>query len=79
MFQRLGTSKGGAAKYTPSIGPVVSQNCADCDGRYHIGGPIWTDPIFDVPFLESALSVLKSNLSGFAQHKRVIGLLTLAW
>ena len=46
---------GGNTKYKLVTGPPVGRKCRFCRSPFHVGGPIWIDPIHDQDFVQSLL------------------------
>ncbi|KRY40166.1 tRNA (guanine(26)-N(2))-dimethyltransferase [Trichinella spiralis] len=53
-------SEKGFVKFVNAVGPVVPQSCSHCGGKYHIAGPIWSDPIHDVGFVDRTAATVAS-------------------
>ncbi|KRY91353.1 tRNA (guanine(26)-N(2))-dimethyltransferase [Trichinella pseudospiralis] len=53
-------SEKGFVKFVNAVGPVVPQSCSHCGGIYHIAGPIWSDPIHDVGFVDRTAATVAS-------------------
>jgi len=71
------TDKESHEKVTPGAGPPVNRNCEHCGRVHHVGGPLWTAPIHDTPFVEALLGRLTSEGGeAFGAQKRLIGMLT---
>ena len=47
--------EGGNTKYKLVTGPPVGRKCRFCRSPFHVGGPIWIDPIHDQGFVQSLL------------------------
>ncbi|XP_059607899.1 tRNA (guanine(26)-N(2))-dimethyltransferase [Phlebotomus argentipes] len=62
-------------KYAIPTGPFVDSTCTHCGSRHHIGGPIWSDPIHDVGFVEKLLQ--RATESNLGTAKRLLGQLTV--
>jgi tRNA (guanine26-N2/guanine27-N2)-dimethyltransferase len=54
----------------------LGTNCSECGGILKVGGPIWTAPIHNVPFIEKCLEHLAKNEEKFNTVKRMTGFLT---
>ena len=71
-------TKGGNFKYTPSPAPTVSERCEHCNSRHHIGGPIWSDPLYDTDFVKRVLRRVEGeSLSYLGTLERIKGLLSM--
>lgn len=80
-IQPVGSKKvnGNSIKYAPAHGPVVpAEKCPESGGSYLMGGPIWTDRIHDVSFIQGLLEDLEKDKSRYAQYARIRGLLVEA-
>lgn len=65
-------------KYCLPVGPFVKERCDHCHHRYHIGGPIWTDPIHDPSFLNRLLNTIEREpFKKLTTHNRILGVLTV--
>ncbi|XP_034739802.1 tRNA (guanine(26)-N(2))-dimethyltransferase [Etheostoma cragini] len=78
-LQRMGrrTSNGKHMKYSPATGPPVGPECEHCGQRHQLGGPIWAEPIYDLPFVQKVLSAVSGNPSRFGTSKRIEGMLSM--
>ncbi|CAB0017982.1 unnamed protein product, partial [Nesidiocoris tenuis] len=47
------------------------------DATVQVGGPVWSGPLHDVPFVEKLLSHVEKNFDKFGTAKRMIGMLSL--
>ena len=67
-FQRLGRitlhENGKNLKYTLPGGPPVGQKCEHCESGFHMGGPIWLDPIHDQLFVAQLLQSIQVSRTG---------------
>ncbi|BET01560.1 N2,N2-dimethylguanosine tRNA methyltransferase [Nesidiocoris tenuis] len=52
-------------------------SCPHCGHSYQVGGPVWSGPLHDVPFVEKLLSHVEKNFDKFGTAKRMIGMLSL--
>ncbi|XP_034385739.1 tRNA (guanine(26)-N(2))-dimethyltransferase [Cyclopterus lumpus] len=79
QLQRMGRrmSNGKHVKYSPASGPPVGPECEHCGQRHQLGGPIWAEPIHDVPFVQKVLSAVSGNPSRFGTSKRIEGVLSV--
>lgn len=55
---------------------LFDKSCKLCGGSLQIGGPIWTNPLFDPPFLQQMQSELDSSQQ-FGTFRRMQGMLQL--
>ncbi|XP_034544045.1 tRNA (guanine(26)-N(2))-dimethyltransferase [Notolabrus celidotus] len=78
-LQRMGrkTVNGNHMKYSPAIGPPVAPECEHCGQRHQLGGPMWAEPIHDLPFVQKVLSAVSGNPSRFGTSKRIEGMLSM--
>ncbi|XP_051239722.1 tRNA (guanine(26)-N(2))-dimethyltransferase isoform X3 [Dicentrarchus labrax] len=78
-LQRMGrrTSNGKHMKYSPATGPPVGPECEHCGQRHQLGGPIWAEPIHNLPFVQKVLSAVSGNPSRFGTSKRIEGMLSM--
>lgn len=53
--------KGTSTKYLPNTGPVVGESCPECGGRFHVGGPLWSEPIHDQAFVDGLLQDIETD------------------
>jgi len=78
-FQRLGQvaphDNGKNKKYSLVTGPPVGRSCEHCASSFHMGGPIWLDPLHDVQFVAQLLQSIQD--SEFATEDRMKGMLTM--
>jgi tRNA (guanine26-N2/guanine27-N2)-dimethyltransferase len=72
-LQPVGTSQGGKnAKHSVGKGPAVPPACPISDGKFHMGGPIWNQPLFCGEAVQSILEDIKVRLglcTGAVQHR----------
>lgn len=75
-FQPLGSvqTQNKSVKCSPPLFRFTS-TCDQCGKLYHMGGPIWTDPIYDKAVLEAVKTELKTNSSKYGTHQRLYGML----
>ena len=50
---------GSSRKYKAGVGPVVGQRCEECGYTFKIGGPIWSQPMHDLPFINGLLTTIQ--------------------
>lgn len=65
--------EGNSKKYPPAQGPPVGPLCDQCGGKFHMGGPIWREPIHSVEFVEKLLKSVKEQADLFKTSERIIG------
>uniref|UniRef100_A0A3Q1H5U9 tRNA (guanine(26)-N(2))-dimethyltransferase n=1 Tax=Anabas testudineus TaxID=64144 RepID=A0A3Q1H5U9_ANATE len=78
-LQRMGKrrSNGKNMKYSAATGPPVGPECEHCGQSHQLGGPIWAEPIHDLPFVQKVLSAVSGNPSRFGTSKRIEGVLSM--
>ncbi|KAM8772708.1 tRNA (guanine(26)-N(2))-dimethyltransferase [Acanthopagrus schlegelii] len=78
-LQRMGrrTINGKHTKYSSATGPPVGPECEHCGQRHQLGGPMWAEPIHDLPFVQKVLSAVSGNPSRFGTSKRIEGMLSM--
>jgi tRNA (guanine26-N2/guanine27-N2)-dimethyltransferase len=79
-FQAVGQrfEEGNKKKYTPGVGPAAPPRCEECGRAFHMGGPIWTEPMHDPAFVGKLLEYIKkSTQKTFATHTRMLGMVTV--
>lgn len=69
-------ARNGKVKYTPTV-TAIGQLCEHCNGRFNIGGPIWSAPIHDVEFVTQVIRHVEENKSLFGTESRIIGMLNV--
>lgn len=56
----------------------VQERCEHCNHRYHIGGPIWSDPMHDHNFVQQLLvTIQQEHFVKLTTHKRILGVLSV--
>uniref|UniRef100_A0A1A9ZX99 tRNA (guanine(26)-N(2))-dimethyltransferase n=1 Tax=Glossina pallidipes TaxID=7398 RepID=A0A1A9ZX99_GLOPL len=78
-LQPLGSIKPNPTETRPTqvklgipTGPPVNTNCEHCGRKYHLGGPIWSDPIHDNAFVQRLIEITnKTPLSELSTQKRL--------
>jgi len=79
-FQRLGKmsphDNGKNMKYSLVTGSPVDRSCEHCSSPFHMGGPIWLNPIQDKQFINELLDSIEENK--YATERRITGMLTMA-
>lgn len=65
---------GNSKKYPPGVGPPVGETCEHCGRKFHVGGPIWSEPIHDLQFVNKVLEKVKMNRESYKTSERIIGL-----
>ncbi|XP_053274891.1 tRNA (guanine(26)-N(2))-dimethyltransferase isoform X1 [Pleuronectes platessa] len=78
-LQRMGKRmmNGKHMKYSAATGPPVGPECEHCGQRHQMGGPLWVEPIHDVPFVQKVLSAVSGKPSRFGTSKRIEGMLSM--
>jgi len=76
-LQPVGRAIEGTNKITPGRGPPVGQQCEECGKEFYIGGPIWSDPIHDLTFVQSMLERVQSEDCYLGTVKRIKGTLSV--
>ncbi|XP_061587605.1 tRNA (guanine(26)-N(2))-dimethyltransferase [Cololabis saira] len=78
-LQRMGrrTTNGKHMKYSAATGPPVGPECEHCGQRHQLGGPMWAEPIHDLPFVQKVLSSVSGNPSRYGTSKRIEGMLSM--
>merc|ERR1719391_74643 len=78
-FQRLGRvgvhPDGKNKRYNLTTGPPVNQHCEFCESSYHVGGPVWLDPLHDKVFVSQLLNSIQDG--EYATEERMRGMLTM--
>lgn len=65
-------------KYALPIAPAISDRCEQCNNRYHMGGPIWTNPIHDADFINKLFETIETEESKKLEtHSRIYGMLSV--
>lgn len=77
-LQRMGkaTAHGNGFKYGAATGPPVGPTCEFCHQRHQLGGPIWAEPLHDVPFVQRVLAALERSPRRFPTQERLRGVLS---
>ncbi|CAH0475044.1 unnamed protein product [Peronospora belbahrii] len=73
-LQPLGVSSGNS--YHASRGPVVGQQCDQCQGKYKMAGPIWSAPLHSRDIVLKIRDRVEKSTSEFPTKPRLHGLLT---
>ena len=76
-LQPVGRAIEGTNKITPGRGPPVGQQCGECGKEFYIGGPIWSDPIHDLSFVQHMLDRVQGEESYLGTVKRIRGTLSV--
>lgn len=69
--------EGRSKKYPPALGPPTGPSCDQCGGKFHLGGPIWKEPIHNAEFVKKLLESVKEQSGLFRTSERIIGLLSV--
>ena len=70
--------KNGANKYTPGVAPAVPEACPETGRSFHLGGPIWSEPIHDMAWVRSIRRELERNRAAYPGYDKVHGFLVAA-
>lgn len=62
-------------KYGIPTGPFVGSQCDFCGFKYHLAGPIWSNPIHDEDFVKRLVAQVDLEGLSFNTYKRIYGLL----
>ncbi|CAH0490087.1 unnamed protein product [Peronospora farinosa] len=73
-LQPLGVSSGNS--YHASRGPVVGQQCDQCQGKYKMAGPIWSAPLHSRDIVLKIRDRVEKSTLEFPTKPRLHGLLT---
>ena len=77
---RLAAHANGSDKIVAGAGPPVDRHCAHCGGVHHVGGPLWSAPLHDAPFVERLQARLAAQAGAgddaLASTKQLNGLLS---
>lgn len=65
--------EGLSKKYPPAVGPPVGPSCDQCSGKFHLGGPMWKEPIHSSDFVDRLLKNVKEQPDQFKTSDRIIG------
>ncbi|XP_029727371.2 tRNA (guanine(26)-N(2))-dimethyltransferase [Aedes albopictus] len=65
-------------KFGTPTGPYVSSRCEHCNHQHHMGGPIWSAPLYDVDFLKELLvTVEMEQFKKLTTIRRIYGTLSV--
>ncbi|XP_050664762.1 probable tRNA (guanine(26)-N(2))-dimethyltransferase isoform X2 [Leptidea sinapis] len=67
----------GQLKFCLPAAPSVGELCLHCNQRHRLGGPIWTAPIHNMPFVTRVLEYVTENPHLFGTAKRIAGVLSM--
>jgi tRNA (guanine26-N2/guanine27-N2)-dimethyltransferase len=70
-MQRL-LKKPSASKFNAGLLDMPT-TCSECGRKYQIGGPLWSEPMFDASWVSKAIAYLNANPQTFASHSRLVG------
>lgn len=74
----INIEEGASKKYKPATGPVVDKRCTECGFEFKIGGPIWSNEIHSLPFVNGLLdSIQVDGCKSYKTYDRMIGTLTV--
>lgn len=68
-------------KFVPSQAPSLTTNkCPNCDGNFHMVGPIWLGKLHDKDFVTKVIQTIEENTNkaGYSTEDRLIGMLKMA-
>ncbi|XP_059480282.1 tRNA (guanine(26)-N(2))-dimethyltransferase [Neocloeon triangulifer] len=65
----------GVPKFTVAHGPTVNSSCEHCGFRHHLGGPIWTGPLYSKPLLARLSNWC--GLESLGTFKRIQGIVAV--
>jgi tRNA (guanine26-N2/guanine27-N2)-dimethyltransferase len=77
LVSKKPTGNGRNFKYGWPTGPFVDGKCKNCGFKYHMGGPIWSDPIHDQNFVQQILEFVETEATHLTFYKRIFGLLNV--
>ncbi|XP_072167824.1 tRNA (guanine(26)-N(2))-dimethyltransferase-like isoform X1 [Diadema setosum] len=63
--------------FQPATGPPVGKSCEHCGSSFHVGGPIWADPIHDIDFVKRLIKHIDTHPERFKYKDRMKGLMTV--
>ncbi|XP_055634068.1 tRNA (guanine(26)-N(2))-dimethyltransferase [Toxorhynchites rutilus septentrionalis] len=65
-------------KFATPTGPFVSSRCEHCHHQHHMGGPIWSDALYDEDFLKELLiTVEMDQFKKLGTIRRIYGTLSV--
>lgn len=65
-------------KYCLPVVPNIKDHCEHCNSRYHMGGPIWTNPIHDIEFVDLLHETIQLDESKQLEtYSRMLGMLSV--
>ncbi|XP_055595180.1 tRNA (guanine(26)-N(2))-dimethyltransferase [Uranotaenia lowii] len=65
-------------KFGIPTGPFVSTKCEHCYHQHHMGGPMWSEPLYDSYFLEELLSTIEMEpFKNLGTINRIQGMLCM--
>lgn len=65
-------------KFGTPTGPFVSSRCEHCNHQHHMGGPIWSAPLYDVDFLKELLETVEmEQFKKLTTIRRIYGTLSV--
>ncbi|KAL9707796.1 hypothetical protein quinque_011314 [Culex quinquefasciatus] len=68
----------GQIKFGTPTGPFVSARCQHCNHQHHMGGPIWSDALYDVEFLKELLQTVElEQFKKLTTIRRIYGTLSV--
>lgn len=70
------TQVGNSIKFGANRIPV-SNNCANCNAFYQVGGPFYSGPLHSHEFLDKLIPYIKENKLNYGTNVRMIGMLSV--
>lgn len=65
-------------KFGTPTGPFVSSRCEHCNHQHHMGGPIWSAPLYDEDFLKELLQTVEmEQFKKLTTIRRIYGTLSV--
>ena len=58
--------------------PTAASLCDECQGRYHVGGPLWIGPLHDPDFVGRMLEHVGTKEATYGTKERIRGMLSVA-
>lgn len=58
----VNVENGDSKKYKAGVGPTVPQRCKECGHTFKIGGPIWSERIHDLDFVNGLIASIQGKL-----------------
>lgn len=65
-------------KYCLPVVPAVNEHCEHCQHQYHVGGPIWHNPIHDLEFVDRLYEMIQTEpFTELGTFERIQGILAV--